>query len=106
MVDLKLELERIGSRVRERFDAEKRVLSFNEYLDEFAQHPFRHSRDAARYLHDCFDFYGTYEVARPYGKVQRFKLFDLAFEREHGFSPTDHLVGHENIQQAFYRALG
>jgi predicted Ser/Thr protein kinase len=106
MVDLKLELERIGSRVRERFDAEKRVLSFAEYLDEFAAHPFRHSRDAARYLHDCFDYYGTYELSRPYGKVQRFRLFDLQFERDDGFSPTDHLVGHENIQQAFYRALG
>jgi serine protein kinase len=92
--------------VRERFDAEKRVLSFTEYLDEFAAHPFRHSRDAARYLHDCFDFYGTYEVARPYGKLSRFKLFDLAFERDDGQLPTDYLVGHENIQQQFYRALG
>mgnify|MGYP003508253278 CR=1 FL=1 len=49
MADLKLELERIGSRVRERFEAEKRVLSFSEYLDEFAAHPFRHTRDAARF---------------------------------------------------------
>jgi serine protein kinase len=105
MADLKLELERIGARVRERFDAEKRVLSFAEYLDEFAKHPYRHSRDSARYLHDCFDFYGTYEVQRPWGGLTRFKLFDLEFEREEGLSPTDFLVGHENIQLAFYRAL-
>ncbi len=105
MADLKLTLEGIGARVRERFDAEKRVLSFAEYLDEFAKHPHRHSRDAARYLHDCFDFYGTYEVRRPWGVVKRFKLFDLEFEREEGLSPTDFLVGHEAIQLAFYRAL-
>jgi serine protein kinase len=106
MADLKLELERIGARVRDRFEAEKRVLSFSEYLEEFQQHPFRHSRDAARYLRDCFDYYGSYDAPRPYGKVQRFRLFDLEFERKEGFTPTDFLVGHEHIQQQFYRALG
>jgi serine protein kinase len=105
MADLKLELDRIGARVRERFNADKRVLSFSEYLDEFAAHPWRHSRDAARYLRDCFDYYGTYEVQRPWGTLTRFKLFDLEFEREEGFTPTDFLVGHEQIQLAFYRAL-
>ena len=44
MADLKLDLERIGARVRERFEAEKRVLSFSEYLDEFAAFPLRHTR--------------------------------------------------------------
>ncbi len=105
MPDLKGELERIGARVRERFEAEKRVLSFAEYLEEFAAHPWRHTRDAARYLRDCFDHYGSYEVDQPAGKVQRFRLFDLAFERDEGLTPLDFLVGHENIQQAFYRAL-
>ncbi len=105
MPDLKGELERIGARVRERFEAEKRVLSFSEYLEEFALHPWRHTRDAARYLRDCFDHYGTYEVDQPAGKLQRFRLFDLAFERDEGLTPLDFLVGHENIQQAFYRAL-
>ncbi len=105
MADLKQELERIGARVRERFDAEKRVLSFTEYLDEFAQHPFRHSRDAARYLHDCFEYYGTYQVERPWGELTRFKLFDLEFERAEGLSPHDFLIGHESLQLAFFRAL-
>src|SRR4051794_1088043 len=100
MADLKLELERIGARVRERFEAEKRVLSFAEYLTEFESHPFRHSRDAARYLRDCFDFYGSYDVPRAWGKVQRFALFDLGFERDEVGQPaSDFLVGHEAIQQ-------
>jgi serine protein kinase len=105
MADLKLEVERIGARVRERFEAEKRVLSFGEYLDEFATHPFRHTRDASRYLRDCFDFYGSYQVQRPWGKLTRWKLFDLEFERDDGLVPSDYLVGHENIQHAFHRAL-
>jgi predicted Ser/Thr protein kinase len=105
MADLKLELERIGVRVRERFEAEKRVLSFSEYLEEFAAHPFRHTRDAARYIGDCFDYYGSYEVDRPWGKLTRYRLFDLEFEREDGFVSSDFLVGHEAIQEAFHRAL-
>jgi serine protein kinase len=105
MADLKLELERIGARVRERFEAEKRVLSFSEYLEEFAAHPLRHTRDAARYIRDCFDHYGAYEVDRPWGKLTRYRLFDLEFEREEGFAPSDFLVGHEAIQEAFHRAL-
>lgn len=105
MADLKLELERIGTRVRERFEAEKRVLSFGEYLDEFAAHPARHTRDAARYLLDCFDHYGSYQVDRPWGKLTRFRLFDLEFDREDGLSSGDHLIGHEPIQRAFHRAL-
>jgi predicted Ser/Thr protein kinase len=105
MADLKGELERIGSRVRERFEAEKRVLSFSEYLDEFAAHPWRHSRDAARYVRDCFAHYGTYEVVRPWAKLTRFRLFDLEFERLEDEAAYDHLVGHEQIQGAFYRAL-
>ena len=104
MADLKLELERIGARVRERFEAEKRVLSFSEYLDEFAAHPSRHTRDAARYLLDCFDHYGSYQVNRPWGKLTRFRLFDLQFEQEEGFASNDFLVGHEPIQQAFHRS--
>lgn len=105
MADLKIELERIGARVRERFEAEKRVLSFSEYLEEFAAHPFRHTRDAARYIRDCFDHYGSYEVDRPWGKLTRYRLFDLEFEREDDHVASDFLVGHEQIQQAFHRAL-
>lgn len=105
MADLKLELERIGARVRERFEAEKRVLSFNEYLEEFAAHPLRHTRDAARYIRDCFDYYGSYEVDRPWGKLTRYRLFDLEFERGEGLGSTDFLVGHEHLQQAFHRGL-
>src|SRR4051812_20797298 len=73
------ELDALQSAVRERFQAEKRVLSFEEYLDEFLLHPYRHTRDAARYVRDCFDHFGSYELLSPLGKRRRYRLFDQDF---------------------------
>lgn len=98
------ELEQLADSVKRRFAAEKRVLSYDEYLDELLAHPWRHTRDAARYLRDCFDYYGTYEVERPWGPVRRFRLFDQEFV-EKADGPRIYLVGHEDLQNAFYRAL-
>lgn len=111
------DLAAIGAVVKSRFDAQKRVLSFGEYLALFRAHPTRHGRDAARYLRDCFDHFGTTEVMRAGVKTRRFRLFDLPFdaarssaasaeeaERE-GRRRHDHLIGHEEIQEAFYRVL-
>jgi serine protein kinase len=111
MGDVRQELGQIGDKVRERFEAQKRVLSFQEYLGEFLDHPWRHSRDAARYLRDCFDHFGSYDVERPWGTVRRFRLFDLPFERAadavlgEGRRRSDHLVGHETIQNRVYAIL-
>jgi serine protein kinase len=100
------ELEQVSAAVRERFMSEKRVLSFDEYLAEFFEHPLRHSRDAARYVRDCFDFFGSYEVITPLGKLRRFKLFDQEFAESSGASEgRQKLLGHENVQESFYRAL-
>ncbi len=41
------DLGRIAATVRDRFEAQKRVLSFEEYLDRVYEHPARHTRDAA-----------------------------------------------------------
>ena len=76
------ELEQVGASVRDRFRAQKRVLSFSEYIEEVLEHPFRHSRDAARYVRDCFDYYGSYDIARPWGTERRFALFDQEFVSE------------------------
>ena len=56
------ELSELADSIKSRFLAEKRVLAYHEYLDELLAHPVRHSRDAARYLRDCFDYYGSYEL--------------------------------------------
>src|SRR5688500_2327329 len=111
MIDPRNRLSQIGAVVRDRFESEKRVLSFEEFLALFAQHPWRHSRDAARYLRDCIDYFGTYEIERPGGLVKRYRLFDLEFERQEGTdradtaSGHDYLVGQERLQSDFYRIL-
>lgn len=105
-------LAQIGAAVRDRFESEKRVLSFDEYLELFMQSPWRHSRDAARYLRDCLDWFGTYELDKPTGPVKRWRLFDLEFERletpgtdDLGGTGHDYLVGQERLQREFYRIL-
>ena len=100
------ELELLGSSVRDRFLAEKRVLAFGDYVEELLAHPYRHSRDAARYLKDCVDHYGSYEVPRPVGAIRRFALFDQMFDGSAAGSGQVRLAGHEELQNAFYRALG
>jgi energy-coupling factor transporter ATP-binding protein EcfA2 len=97
------QLEKIASSVESRFREGRRVLSFQEYLDLFAAHPVRHARDAARYLRDMFDFYGTAQIERPWGTLTRFRLFDLPWETEG--NRRDALVGQEEVQNELYRIL-
>lgn len=98
------ELAQIGDRVQEQFERERRLLSFQQYLELFAQNPQQHSRDAARYLRDMFDYYGRAEVVRPWGRGERLSLFDLPF-----LDPPDAarhaLVGQEQVQTEIYRVL-
>lgn len=96
-------LENIAARVESRFREGRRVLSFQEYLELFAESPVQHGRDAARYLRDVFDYYGTTTVERPWGSMTRWKLFDLPWEGKDG--SHDALVGQEQVQAEMYRAL-
>lgn len=96
-------LENIADRVESRFREGRRVLSFQEYLQLFAENPVQHGRDAARYLRDVFDHYGTTTVERPWGKLARWRLFDLPWESEAG--AREALVGQEQVQGEIYRAL-
>ncbi len=99
-------LHKVASAVRERFDAARRVLSFQEFIAMVETHPERHCRDAACYVRDCFDHFGTYEVERPWGATTRYRLFDLEFDRATDDADRrDHLVGQERIQESVYRTL-
>lgn len=101
------DMARIADSVRERYQSQRRVLSFSEFLALFRESPWRHSRDAARYLRDCFDFWGKDTRPIPGGTLTRFRLFDLPFLREaDGRRRHDYLVGQEEIQEAVYRVLG
>ncbi|HEU4409407.1 MAG TPA: serine protein kinase PrkA [Polyangiaceae bacterium] len=97
-------LEEIHQHTEGQYREGRRVLSFDEYLELFAKDPVRHGRDASRYLRDVFDHYGTREVVRPWGKMTRFRLFDLSFEAEES-RRRDALIGQEAVQQEIYRVL-
>jgi predicted Ser/Thr protein kinase len=97
----------VAESVEKRFLLGRRVLSFEEYLELFAQNPRRYARDASRYLRDVFDHYGTREVKYPWGEFTRFRLFDLPWEKEptSGAARRFSLVGQEHVQEEIYRAL-
>ena len=103
-------LETIRKEVKARFESEKRVLSFREYLALVQENPRRYTRDASRYLKDCLDFFGSYEVQRPGGTRKRWKLFDLELGRDNSghqaeLKLRDRLAGQEAAQVSFYRIL-
>jgi predicted Ser/Thr protein kinase len=95
-----------------RFQEGRRVLSFQQYLELFANHPGRFARDAARYVRDMFDHFGTRTVHKPWGDLVRFRLFDQPWEGADGpagGNPYQQrefpLVGHEELQGEVYRSL-
>jgi predicted Ser/Thr protein kinase len=104
-VSVRDDLTRIADAVQGRFEAQKRVLGFEEYLELVLAHPGRHTRDAARYLRGAFDHYGHYEVQRPGGAVRRYRLFDQVFAESFERERSDRLVGQEGLQESFYRVL-
>ena len=98
------ELNRITEGVQKDFALERRVLSFHQYLELFAQAPLIYSRDAARYIRDMFDHFGRAEVTRPTGKETRFNLFQLPF-LDGEEAQREALVGQERVQRDIYRVL-
>jgi predicted Ser/Thr protein kinase len=103
MSNLSVRLRATLESERARLSAAHKTLSFDDFLTLFASDPRRYARDAARWMRDMFDHYGTREVDRPWGKVTRWRLFDLPWEDEAG--QRDALVAHEELQREVYRAL-
>jgi predicted Ser/Thr protein kinase len=93
----------IDQSVKKEFEANRRILSFEEYLSLVGEHPERHTRGSARYVVDMMDSFGTEPVAHPDGQaggLPRFKLFDLPLEGK-----TPKVVGQEYVQNQIYRSL-
>ncbi len=93
-------LQTIGAEVSNDFVKNRSILSFEEYLGLFLQSPVQQSRNAAQYLRDAMDHFGTEQVPHPTGKIRRFKLFDLT---DDGGS---RVAGQEEVQNAIYRVIG
>ncbi len=94
------QLVQVGEDLKEEFHLKKRVLSFEQYFKHVAREPTVHLRNAATYLRDAFDHFGTYEVQRARGTLRRFRLFDCEFAEG-----RDRLAGHEAVQNQIYRIL-
>ena len=109
MVDSLRYLQSVGEQVRHAFVGNKTILSFQEYMEGFFEKPRVHARDAAQYIRDCFDFYGTTTAHNPGGAMRRFKLFDRPFDQGPGSLQEGEggapVCGHEEVQNAIYRIL-
>jgi len=100
MVDLGAFLEETGRESEAAFEGQKRILSFQQYVESFCATPERFGRSAAQYLLDAFDHYGTEEVPGIGGKVRRFKLFNAPFDEG-----RRKLYGYEEAQNTVYSIL-
>jgi len=100
MRGVSLELEKIQSSVKTRFEDSKRVLSFEEYFDLCRTQPYRFTRNAASYVCDAIDSAGTEEIPVRRHKERRYQIFDHASVE----SPTP-VVGHEAVQQRLVKIL-
>ena len=96
------EIGSVAESVEKRFQKGRRVLSFSEYLDLFANDPVRYARDASRYLRDCFDHFGTVQVEEPWGKFTRWRLFDLPWDL---LQAPHALIGQEQVQEEIFRSI-
>src|SRR2546422_11610403 len=108
MVDSLRYLKTFGDQVRRSFVANKTILAFQEYMDAFFEAPRVHARDAAQYIRDCFDYYGSEMVQRASDSVRRFTLFDRPFDLVAGVQEGEGrspVARQEDVQNVIYRIL-
>lgn len=91
----------VGTAVTTDFVKNRSLLSFEEYMQLFLQAPRLQARNAAQYLRDAIDSFGTSEVPHPSGKIRRFRIFDpVAGDQD------VRVAGQEEVQNALYRLIG
>lgn len=93
-------LEDVASEVREDFEANRRIMSFPQFLEAFAEHPRRHARNSVQYLRDTFLYYGRETKPLVWGEVTHFGLFDAPFDEG-----RDRLVGQAQAQEHVFRLV-
>ena len=86
-------LDDLQGELKSRFESDRALLAFDDYLDEVTAYPERHLRDANRYLYDTIRSYGSSTIERPYGHFTRYHIFDAPFD--HGI---DAVSGQEEAQ--------
>lgn len=93
-------LDSIIGDVRAGFEANRRLLSFEQFIDVVLEHPTRHTRSAAQYLRDCILHFGVEEREHVWGKGPHFKLFDVPFDEG-----RERMIGQGQAQQRVFRLI-
>ena len=100
MLEINAFLKQVNEQSLESFKGQKRILSFQQYLDAFCANPVALGRNAAQYVLDVFEHFGTQEVESIGGKSIRWKLFDAPWD-----SGRDPVLGQEAVQAELHRHL-
>jgi serine protein kinase len=100
-MDARLFLQDVGNTVSTEFAKNRTLLSFEEYLQFFNSVPKLQVRNAAQYLKDAIDSFGTDFVAHPSGPMRRFRIFDPPREGH-----DVRVAGQEEVQNSLYRMIG
>lgn len=82
----------IHKSIKEEYEKQNRILSYDEYLDLVRAEPARHVRSSAQYVTDMMDHFGR--------DGARFKVFDQAFA-----DTRFRLIGQERVQENIYSIL-
>lgn len=99
-MDLGERIDRIKAECRETFEARRRIVSFQEYLEILRESPHLQLRTAPQYVLDMMHYFGYQEAERIGLKDRRWNVFDAEFEPS-----LDPLVGQERVQNAIYRQI-
>ena len=97
-MDARAFLDGAASRTREAFGRERRLLTFEKYLDLFLQDPYPLGRSAVQYVVDAVDSFGVRKVPGIGGSSQRYGIWDAPFAggrgAVHGQEEAQELGGH------------
>jgi serine protein kinase len=89
---MKKSAETIHESIKAEYENQRRLLSFDEYLDLLKTEPARQTRSSAQYVTDMMDFFGK--------TGRRFNVFDQEFS-----DSRFRLVGQEAVQESIYNIL-
>jgi len=85
-------VDTIHQGIKDAYEEQNRILSFNEYIDLVKQNPKSHIRSSAQYVVDMMDSFGR--------TGRRFNVFDQDF-----VDPRFKLIGQEAAQEQIYNIL-
>jgi predicted Ser/Thr protein kinase len=93
-------LRGLSTRVKQAFDDDRTLLSFDEWFSLLLERPMPNLRSASQYIRDVFDYFGTEVRHLPMGDVVRYKLFDAPWADGDG-----RVAGQEAVQGEVYRLI-